>query len=214
VPAAESGQRGAGFRLPGGTLGPAVTPDDETQTIVPAAGLAGRHHQIPRVTDAAPPVDCRRQPGRGGEEDRALPPSASAASAPAGLGLLMLSTVGFIVILVAYSRISIPNPNDSAIRQTTRVYYSGGSVESAASVTSTASAVTWTRCRSRWRDAVLAAEKPQLLLRQRHLAQGHYSRAVGEPRGGSAQQGGSTITQQYVKDYYLTPARTFKTQDP
>jgi len=47
----------------------------------------------------------------------------------AAWGVLTLSTIGFIVILVAYARINIPDPNDSATRQTTRVYYNGGSVE-------------------------------------------------------------------------------------
>jgi membrane peptidoglycan carboxypeptidase len=111
---------------------------------------------------------------------------------------------------VAYARIDIPDPNAAATRQTTRVYYNGGSEEIGRFGDVNRSAVSLDKMPLSLRDAVLAAENRGFYSDSGISPKGIARAVYVNLRGGGAQQGGSTITQQYVKNYYLTPARTIK----
>jgi membrane peptidoglycan carboxypeptidase len=192
------------------------TPDDETQTITPPAGWLDDTTQIPRVTDAAPPL-AEAAGGAGGTRTAAKkagpgkPPRRKRSKLRTfAWGVLTLITIGFVAILVVYARIDVPNANAAATRQTTRVYYAGGTEEIGRFGDVNRSEVSLDKMPQPLRDAVLAGENRNFYSDSGISPKGIARALWVNLRGGSAQQGGSTITQQYVKNYYLTPARTIK----
>jgi membrane peptidoglycan carboxypeptidase len=191
-----------------------VTPDDETQTITPPADWLDDTTQIPRVEPAPASAGAA---GAGGTRAAARktaaprPPRRKRSKLRSfAWGVLTLLTLGFIVILIAYARIDIPDPNAAAIRQTTRVYYNGGTEEIGRFGDVNRTAVSLDKMPQTLRDAVLAGENRNFYSDSGISPKGIARALWVNLRGGSAQQGGSTITQQYVKNYYLTPARTIK----
>ncbi|HEY3603619.1 MAG TPA: transglycosylase domain-containing protein [Sporichthyaceae bacterium] len=124
----------------------------------------------------------------------------------AGLGMVGLLLA---IVLVAYTRISIPPANASALRQTSQVYYADNKTVLGRFGDTNRIIVPLTQMPEPLRNAVLAAEN-----RTFYSDSGISPRGIGRAiwvnlRGGST-QGGSTITQQYVKNYYLTSERTIK----
>ncbi|HEY3604776.1 MAG TPA: transglycosylase domain-containing protein, partial [Sporichthyaceae bacterium] len=93
---------------------------------------------------------------------------------------------------------------------TTRVYYAGGTEEIGRFGDVNRSEVSLDKMPQPLRDAVLAGENRNFYSDSGISPKGIARALWVNLRGGSAQQGGSTITQQYVKNYYLTPARTIK----
>lgn len=163
--------------------------------------------QLPRVVDAGapptgggppPPLAGRGGPGRKRRLLRRLTWTA-----------LAVFAASLIAILFGYSRIQIPDPNKSALRQTTRIYYSNGTEEIGRFGDVNRVAVTLDKVPKALRDAVLAAENRNFYADNGVSPRG-IARALWVNLKGGAEQGGSTITQQYVKNYYLTPARTLK----
>jgi len=113
------------------------------------------------------------------------------------------------ILFVAYSRIKIPPANASALRQTSQVYYFDGKTVLGRFGDTNRVIVPLSQMPEPLRNAVLAAEN-----RSFYTDSGISPRGIGRAiwvnlRGGST-QGGSTITQQYVKNYYLTSERTIK----
>jgi membrane peptidoglycan carboxypeptidase len=113
------------------------------------------------------------------------------------------------VLFVAYSRIAIPAANASALRQTSQVYYLDGKTVLGRFGDTNRVIVPLSQMPEQLRNAVLAAEN-----RSFYTDSGISPKGIGRAvwvnlRGGST-QGGSTITQQYVKNYYLTQERTIK----
>ncbi|HEY2831322.1 MAG TPA: transglycosylase domain-containing protein [Sporichthyaceae bacterium] len=189
-----------------------VTPDDETQTITPPPDWLDDTTQIPRVDGSAPAAAGGAGGTRAAAKKAAPRPPRRKRSKlrRVAWGTLTLLTLGFIVVLVAYARITIPDANAAAVRQTTRVYYAGGSEEIGRFGDVNRTEVTLDKMPQSLRDAVLAAENRNFYSDSGISPKGITRALWVNLRGGSAQQGGSTITQQYVKNYYLTPARTLK----
>jgi membrane peptidoglycan carboxypeptidase len=125
--------------------------------------------------------------------------------------LLGIGVIGFLMMWVAYARIEIPEPNDSALRQTSRVYYASGKDkdEIGRFGDTNRSIVTLDRVPTSLRDAVLAVENRDFYTDNGVSPKG-IARALWVNLRGGSTQGGSTITQQYVKNYYLTQERTIK----
>jgi|GEM_PF-298733 len=121
---------------------------------------------------------------------------------------LTVFAAALVAILVVYSRINIPDPNQSALRQTTRVFYANGTEEIGRFGDVNRQAVPLDKVPQSVRDAVLAAENRNFYHDNGVSPTGIVRALWVNLHGG--QQGGSTITQQYVKNYYLTPARTWK----
>ncbi|WP_130011194.1 transglycosylase domain-containing protein [Serinicoccus sediminis] len=126
-----------------------------------------------------------------------------------GLGLLaVLLAVG--VFAWAYNRTDIPAPNDFAEAQSSILYYADGETELARFTGGyDREAVPLSEVPEHVREAMLAAE-------DRSFYENEGVSITGTARGawrtltGDGLQGGSTITQQYVKNYYLTADQTLQ----
>ncbi len=126
-----------------------------------------------------------------------------------GLGLLaILLVVG--VFAWAYARTDVPQPNDFAEAQSSILYYADGETELARFTGGyDRESVPLSEVPEHVRDAMLAAE-------DRSFYENEGVSITGTARGawrtltGDGLQGGSTITQQYVKNYYLTADQTLQ----
>ena len=126
-----------------------------------------------------------------------------------GLGAAV-ALLGVIAFSVVYARVSVPDPNKLVTAQTSVVYWSDGKTELGrfSEVDGNRQLIPLSQVPEKAQQAVLAAEDRSF-----------YSNAGVSPRGiaravwvkvrGGSVQGGSTITQQYVKNYFLTQDRTY-----
>jgi membrane peptidoglycan carboxypeptidase len=125
--------------------------------------------------------------------------------------LAIVLLVGTLAVLaaaaLAYAMVDIPNVNEAAKNQTSTVYYAGGRAELGRFGDTNRVAVPLDRVPRHVRDAVLAAENREFYSDNGVSPRG-IARAFWVNLRGGATQGGSTITQQYVKNAYLTQERT------
>ncbi|MGQ0845208.1 MAG: transglycosylase domain-containing protein [Sporichthyaceae bacterium] len=128
----------------------------------------------------------------------------------AGIGAVV---VVFLMAFVAYARIEIPPANDSALRQTTQVFYADKTKASDVPFgrygETNRTIVPLANMPVHLRDAVLAAENRSFYTDSGVSPKG-IARALWVNLRGGQTQGGSTITQQYVKNYYLTSERSIQ----
>jgi membrane peptidoglycan carboxypeptidase len=117
--------------------------------------------------------------------------------------------VMFLMAFVAYARIDVPPVNASAIRQTTEVYYSDNKTFLGRFGDTNRKIVPLSSMPIHLRDAVLAAENRSFYTDNGVSPKG-IARALWVNLKGGQTQGGSTITQQYVKNYYLTSERSIQ----
>ena len=128
--------------------------------------------------------------------------------------LLVLGLVGLLVVVglffVLYSAISIPKPNEAFKAQTTFVYYSGGKDELGTYYDDqNRQSIPLAEMPQTMQDAVVAAEN-RTFWTDNGLDPKGIVRAAFSNAAGNAQQGASTITQQYVKILYLTSERSYQ----
>jgi len=109
---------------------------------------------------------------------------------------------------IAYARTSIPNPTAIAAAQTTTIYYSNGTSVLARLGATNRTDVALTQVPIDVQHAVLAAEDRHFYSEPGVSPTGIVRALWVDLRGGDITQGGSTITQQYVKNAYLSPHRT------
>jgi membrane peptidoglycan carboxypeptidase len=122
--------------------------------------------------------------------------------------LTLLGVFGLLLAAVAaYALVQIPSVNEAAKNQTSIVYYAGGKSELGRFGDTNRVAVPLDRVPRHVRDAVLAAENRSFYSDNGVSPRG-IARAFWVNLRGGAIQGGSTITQQYVKNAYLTQERT------
>ena len=114
-----------------------------------------------------------------------------------------------IVVGVAYAFTAIPNPNSFATQQSTYLYYSDGVHKLARLGSVNRVDVPLGKVPLDVRRAVLAAEDRNFYSEPGISPTGIMRALITDLRGGDIQQGGSTITQQYVKNAYLSQQRTF-----
>jgi membrane peptidoglycan carboxypeptidase len=120
--------------------------------------------------------------------------------------LLVLGTV--LLVVVIYLRTDIPAPGSVVTAQTTVITYADGREMGRAGAQNRRS-VALDTVPADVRHAVLAAEDRHYYSEPGISPRG-IARAVWvDLRGGGATQGGSTITQQYAKNAYLTQSKTF-----
>ena len=122
---------------------------------------------------------------------------------------VVLGLLGVLGFWIAYRSIDIPDPNAEYLTQTTRVYYSGGKSEVGQFAVQKRDSIDYDQMPQDIKDAVVAAEN-QSFWTDNGIDPKGILRAAFSNAQGNAQQGASTITQQYVKILYLTQERTWK----
>jgi membrane peptidoglycan carboxypeptidase len=132
---------------------------------------------------------------------------------PSWKQFLALVSVGFLALValvgVAYAKTTIPTPNQLAGAQTTVVYYSNGKTEIGRFGDQNRINVTIDKVPKHVQQAVLAAED-RTFYENNGVSPTGIARAFWNNLRGGSTQGGSTITQQYAKNVYLTQERTYK----
>ncbi|MEO8829142.1 transglycosylase domain-containing protein [Lapillicoccus sp.] len=124
--------------------------------------------------------------------------------------LLSLVALGCVAIAIAYATISVPQPNELASAQASIVYYDDGTTEMArlSDAQGNRESVKLSQVPDTVQKAVLAAEDRGFYSNPGFSPTG-IARSVWQALSGSdVQGGGSTITQQYVKNYFLTSDRS------
>ena len=124
-----------------------------------------------------------------------------------GLTFLGLVLLGLAVVGVAYAMTDIPEPNERATQQASTLYYSDGKTVLDRVAQVNRENVTIDRVPDHVQEAFLAAED-RTFYENEGISPKGLSRAVWLAITGGERQGGSTITQQYVKNYYLTQDQT------
>ncbi|MDO5712311.1 MAG: transglycosylase domain-containing protein, partial [Micrococcales bacterium] len=124
------------------------------------------------------------------------------------LGLILgLVLLGLATFAVAYLLIPVPDPNERAQAQTSIIYYADGKTEMARFAQVNRESVPLEQVPLPVQRAMLAAEDRSFYDNPGFSPTG-IGRALWAAVTGGQRQGGSTITQQYVKNYFLTQDQT------
>jgi len=130
---------------------------------------------------------------------------------PSGRQFLALIGMGFGVLLLAflvlYALVKVPTPNEFSTAQTTVVTYADGKTEIARVADANRTSIPLSDVPLVVQRELLAAEDRDFYEHGGFSASGIARAAWNNVIGGST-QGGSTITQQYAKNAYLTQDRT------
>ncbi|WP_243737666.1 transglycosylase domain-containing protein [Blastococcus xanthinilyticus] len=113
-----------------------------------------------------------------------------------------------VFIGVVYATTEVPSPDSVSTKQTTVLYYSDGTTEMARLGDENRTNVTLDQISEPAQQAILAAENRSFYTDPGISFTGIVRAAWNNVTGGST-QGGSTITQQYVKNAFLTHDQTF-----
>jgi membrane peptidoglycan carboxypeptidase len=131
---------------------------------------------------------------------------------PSWRQVLALSTGGVLLLiglfLIAYFMVSIPDPNKLAVAQSTQFVYADGTTAIGSDGAANRTSVTLQQVPVSVQHAVLAAEDRNFYSEPGISVSGMGRALWVDVRGGDVSQGGSTITQQYAKNAYLTQQRT------
>ncbi|NJP41909.1 transglycosylase domain-containing protein [Actinacidiphila epipremni] len=120
------------------------------------------------------------------------------------LAVLVLLLGGFFL---GYTLVSIPDPNAAAVAQNNVYYYADGKTELARDGAVNRQNVTLAEVAKTAQYAVLSAEDRNFY-HESAVSPKAMARAAWNTATGKGKQSGSTITQQYVKNYYLTQNQT------
>jgi membrane peptidoglycan carboxypeptidase len=126
-----------------------------------------------------------------------------------GLGIAALAgfLLAVVAFFVAYSLVDTPKPNDLANAQASIIYYADGKTELDRISEVNRESVALSKVPKAVQEAHLAAEDRNFY-QNSGISPTGIARAVWVGLKGGATQGGSTITQQYVKNYFLTQDQT------
>ena len=123
------------------------------------------------------------------------------------LALLALFLLGAGAVGVAFAMVSVPQPNDLAQAQASIIYYADGKTEMARISEINRESVPLSQIPLSVQHALLAAED-RTFYQNSGVSPTGIGRALIVALKGGPTQGGSTITQQYVKNYFLTQDQT------
>ncbi|GAB4001728.1 transglycosylase domain-containing protein [Nocardioides ultimimeridianus] len=125
------------------------------------------------------------------------------------VAFLICSLIGIVGFIIAYKSINIPDPNAEYLTQTTHVFYADGKTDLGDFAVQDRTAIPFAEMPQTIKDAVVAAENRSFWTDHGIDPKGILRAAFSNAQG-NATQGGSTITQQYVKLLYLTQERSIK----
>lgn len=143
-------------------------------------------------------------PPRGGRAGRRLLPGWRLVLG-LGAATVLLAVIAFSVV---YARVSVPGPNQLVTAQASVVYFSDAKTEIGRFSEVNRQSISLAQVPQSAQHAVLAAEDRTFYTNAGVSPRG-MARAVWVRLRGGSTQGGSTITQQYVKNYFLTQDRTY-----
>jgi len=123
-------------------------------------------------------------------------------------GILGAFLLLVVLVSIVYALTTIPNPNDTATNQQNFFLYSDGKIMAHGGQVNRIN-VTLDQVPKPVQQAVLSAEDRSYESEPGISPTGILRAFWTDLRGGDIQQGGSTITQQYVKNAYLSQQRTF-----
>ncbi|MDO5677074.1 MAG: transglycosylase domain-containing protein [Propionibacteriaceae bacterium] len=130
-----------------------------------------------------------------------------------GVSLLVLFIIGGITglgsFLYLYSTTHLPNPNEDFTTNTTFLYYEDGRNQMGSLAVQNRVTIPYEQMPQLMKDAVVAAENRSFWEDPGFSVTGMLRGAWSILRGGEV-QGGSTITQQYIKIFYLDSSRTIQ----
>jgi membrane peptidoglycan carboxypeptidase len=176
---------------------------------------AGRGRTTASRSPGAGPGGAGRPPGGRPAGSRGKPPRSKKQKRRRRLRIAIGALAGLVVLFgvfvgVVYASTEVPDPNSVVNAQTTIVYYADGTTEMArlGSDGQNRTNVTLDKVSEPARNAVLAAENRSFYTDPGISFTGILRAAWNNVSGGST-QGGSTITQQYVKNAFLTQDQTF-----
>ncbi len=152
------------------------------------------------------------------------PPNASSSGSPTGTSagakprkrrwprrvlwtLVALVVAGVVGFAIAYVLTPIPEPNEAAVAQSSILYYSDGKTELGRISDVNRESIPLADVPVDVQRAFLAAED-RSFYKNRGVSPVGIARALKAAVTGGPTQGGSTITQQYVKNFYLTQDQT------
>ncbi len=131
---------------------------------------------------------------------------------PSWRQMLLLAFLGCFavvtVVVVVYQRTEIPSPQSAALKQVTVITDRNGAVLGRLGDTNR-TLVPLSKMPLDLQHAVIAAEDRSFYANRGISPRGIARALVNDVRGGST-QGASTITQQYIKNFYLTQDRTWR----
>ena len=123
------------------------------------------------------------------------------------IGVISLMVIAVVAVVIAYQTIKLPDPNSDFQSQTTFIYYNDGKEKLASLAVQNRIVVDYDSIPQSLKDAVVAAENRSFWDDSGISITGMARSALVIATGGDV-QGGSTITQQYIKVMYLSPERT------
>ncbi|RBY75925.1 penicillin-binding protein [Blastococcus sp. TF02-09] len=212
-----TGGGGGAARGSSGAGRPAVPPSGRARTTAARSGGSGGGRPSGpggRPPGAGGPPGSGRPPGSGGRPPGGRPSGGAGRPARSkkqrrrrrlkiGLGVLGGLFLLFCVFIgVVYASTEVPSPDSITNAQTTVVYYSDGTTEMARLGDENRTNVRLDQVSEAAQNAVLAAENRDFYTDPGISATGIARAAWSNLTGGST-QGGSTITQQYVKNAIL-----------
>ncbi|HJX43471.1 MAG TPA: transglycosylase domain-containing protein, partial [Geodermatophilus sp.] len=153
------------------------------------------------------PAGARPAGGKGGRKRTARQRRRRWLKVLLGTAAAMFVLLG-VFIGVVYATTEVPDPSSVQNAQTTVVYYADGTTEMARLGDANRTNVGLAEVSEGARNAVLAAENREFYSDPGISFTGIVRAAWNNLTGGST-QGGSTITQQYVKNAFLTSDQTF-----
>ena len=125
------------------------------------------------------------------------------------LGTFLLGVLSIIgAFMWAYNTIKVPSPSEFALAQTTTVYYADGSTEMGKFAEINRESVDASSLPEYVGNSVVASEDRSFYSNKGVDPKGIARALVNNLRGGDT-QGASTLTQQYVKNYYVDTTSSY-----
>lgn len=121
--------------------------------------------------------------------------------------VLALALIGSLGVVVFYNATSLPDPNKDFTTNTTFLYYNDGKTKLGSFAVQNRQSLTYAQMPEDVKNAVVAAEN-RTFWTDRGISPSGIVRSVWTIARGGEVQGGSTITQQYIKILYLSSDRS------